>query len=61
MQIKKQLLMTKIIHSRIGKMRMMLYKNLQPHLVQEDVNEASSTDIEAKFPQCNHRLLIPKY
>ena len=47
MQIKKQLLQTKIIHSRICKMRMMLYENLQPYLVQEDVNEASSTDLEA--------------
>ena len=43
-------------------MRMMLYKTLQPHLVQEDVNEASSTDIEAEVsavqpPLANSEML----
>ena len=61
LQINKQLLLAKMNHSMIRRMRLMLYEIFNQICYQKISTQLHYFMLTLKFPQCNNHVQIPKY
>ena len=61
LQINKHLLLAKMNHSMIRRMRLMLYEIFNQIWYQKISTQLHYFMLTLKFPQCNNRVQIPKY